>query len=124
MATLSVSARANEVAAITNSSASLISRSFMRLPAFARVSVNKLVVILRASATKSRSRLEGWKQSPCVWPSFETTARERARSPQDDGSVYAPVLATDASRHTGELLLRQLEAEEADGVAAEDVALR
>jgi hypothetical protein len=35
---------------------------------------NKLAVILRASATKSRERLEGWKQARCLWPSFETPA--------------------------------------------------
>jgi hypothetical protein len=30
-------------------------------------------------------RLEGWKQALCLWPSFETVARKRARPPQDDG---------------------------------------
>jgi hypothetical protein len=29
-------------------------------------------------------RLEGWKQTPCLHPSFEELARKRARAPQDN----------------------------------------
>jgi hypothetical protein len=35
-------------------------------------------------------RLEGWKQALCLWPSFETVARKRARPPQDDGGGSFP----------------------------------
>jgi hypothetical protein len=37
----------------------------------------------------TRDRLEGWKQTRCVWPSFETAARLRERPPQDDGEFVA-----------------------------------
>src|SRR5262249_19535161 len=43
-------------------------------------------VILRSSA-RSAERLEGWQQTRCVFPSFETAARRGERPPQDDGCV-------------------------------------
>src|SRR5205807_9179346 len=44
-------------------------------------------VILRSSTRLRAERLEGWKQAPCLRPSFETAARKRERPPQDDGVV-------------------------------------
>jgi len=44
------------------------------------VGATNTAVILRASATTSRERLEGWKQARSLWPSFETVAGS-ARDP-------------------------------------------
>jgi hypothetical protein len=41
---------------------------------------NKFSVILRSPLASASERLEGWKQTPSLLPSFETVARKRATS--------------------------------------------
>src|SRR5262249_36457599 len=49
-------------------------------PARIRQATNT-AVILRRPVAWANGRLEGWKQAPCLWPSFETLVRlRRARS--------------------------------------------
>jgi hypothetical protein len=51
----------------------------MRIVPKRMLASNKLSVILRSSA-RSAERLEGWKQTRCVWPSFETAVLRTASS--------------------------------------------
>src|SRR5689334_15096946 len=51
-------------------------------------------VILRRSRAIARDRLEGWKHTRSLWPSFETGARQRERSPQDDAELVSGALSS------------------------------
>jgi hypothetical protein len=58
-----------------------------RRPAALSAGRNKLAVILRKPHALARGCLEGWKHARCLWPSFETAARQGERPPQDDAGV-------------------------------------